>query len=264
MQRVVGINFIKNGRVYNFNAGDYELTKESEVIVETEKGLQYGFVVTSVKTLDNASALADLKSVLRLATFDDRKTYEKNCVDANKALERAKKEVESLGLNMRLIDANYTFDRHQLLFNFLADERIDFRELARNLAKIYRTRIELRQIGIRDKAKEIGGLGPCGRLLCCNTFLTDLNSVTINMAKNQLLALNPTKINGLCGRLLCCLSYEDDNYTDLKKDLPAIGSEYSKDGITGKVVGINLFKRIIQIKDANDNIVEVIENNGSR
>ena len=150
---------------------------------------------------------------------------QKNLKDAEKALNKAREIIEELKLDMRLLDASYTYDRKQLLFNFIADERVDFRELAKRLAQVYKTRIELRQIGIRDKAKEIGGIGPCGRMLCCNTFLTDLNSVTINMAKNQMLALNPTKINGVCGRLLCCLSYEDEVYTELAKGLPRVGQK---------------------------------------
>ena len=158
---------------------------------------------------------------------------------------------------MRIIDANYTFDRNQLLFNFLADARVDFREFAKKLAQIYKTRIELRQIGVRDKAKEIGGIGPCGRFLCCSTFLTDFNSVSINMAKNQMLALNPTKINGVCGRLLCCLNYEDEIYTEMKKGMPNIGQAYKKDGIEGKVVSLNLIKRTATIETKNKTLIEV-------
>ena len=158
---------------------------------------------------------------------------------------------------MRIIDANYTFDRKQLLFNFLADSRIDFRELAKKLAQIYKTRIELRQIGVRDKAKEIGGIGPCGRFLCCSTFLTDFNSVSINMAKNQMLALNPTKINGLCGRLLCCLNYEDEVYTEMKKAMPNIGQTFKDNEVEGKVVSLNLLKRTATIETKNKSLVEV-------
>ena len=142
------------------------------------------------------------------------------------------------------------------MFNFIADDRVDFRELAKKLAQVYRTRIELRQIGVRDKAKEIGGLGPCGRVLCCNTFLNEINSVTINMAKNQSLALNPTKINGVCGRLLCCLGYEDEVYTNLKKDMPSVGSHYKNNEIEGQVVDVDIFKRKIKVV-VNDSIVEV-------
>ena len=158
---------------------------------------------------------------------------------------------------MKILDANYTFDRRQLLFNFTADERVDFRELAKKLAQIYKTRIELRQIGIRDKAREVGGLGPCGRFLCCNTFLTDLNSVTINMAKNQMLALNPTKINGVCGRLLCCLGYEDETYTELKKGLPSIGSKFENNDIKGRVDSVDIFRRIIKVETDDNQLVEV-------
>ena len=164
---------------------------------------------------------------------------------------------ESLKLNMQLIDATYTFDRNQLLFHFLADARVDFRELAKKLANSYRTRIELRQIGVRDKAKMVGGIGPCGRFLCCSTFLTDFNSVSINMAKNQMLALNPTKINGICGRLLCCLNYEDDVYTELKKDLPSIGQVYKKNDVEGKVISINILKKTVTIETKNKTVVEV-------
>ncbi len=161
------------------------------------------------------------------------------------------------------MDASYTFDRKQLLFNFTADDRIDFRELAKRLAGIYKTRIELRQIGVRDKAREVGGLGPCGRMLCCNTFLTDINSVTINMAKNQMLALNPTKINGACGRLLCCLNYEDIVYTKLRENLPEIGEYYKDKNVNGKVVNLDILRQIIYVEDKDNNIVEVSLENGN-
>ena len=192
----------------------------------------------------------------------DDQTYFKNNQDAGKALNKAREIVDELKLDMHIIDASYTFDRRQLLFNFTADERIDFRELAKRLAAIYKTRIELRQIGVRDKAKEVGGLGPCGRMLCCNTFLTDLNSVTINMAKNQMLALNPTKINGSCGRLLCCLAYEDVIYSRLRDNLPDIGENYSDKNVSGKVVNIDILAQKIYVEDKQGNTTEVIINNG--
>ena len=263
MIRIVGIAFNQKGRVYNFNALDFDLKRDDEVIVETEKGLQYGKVVSNIQEIDEKDYNYILKNVLRYASAKDKKENEKNCLDASKALEKAKEIVEYLGLEMRLLDASYTFDRKQLLFNFIADDRIDFRELARKLAGIYRTRIELRQIGVRDKAREIGGLGPCGRIICCNTFLSDLNSVTINMAKNQMLALNPGKINGSCGRLLCCLSYEDEVYKELRENLPDIGMEYSKKGIKGTVVNIDVLNQKIYIEDSQNNIVEVIVGNGN-
>ena len=249
MPRIVGITFNKKGRIYNFDAVDYHLELDEEVIVETEKGYQFGFVTTEIKEIAENEYSLPLKEVVRIATQKDKRIYKSNLEDANKALNTARDIVEELGLDMRLLDASYTFDRKQLLFNFIADERVDFRELAKRLAQIYKTRIELRQIGIRDKAKEIGGLGPCGRVLCCHTFLTDLTGVTINMAKNQLLALNPTKINGVCGRLLCCLNYEDIVYTKLREKLPDIGDNYKDKNVSGKIVDMNVLQQKIYVDD---------------
>lgn len=263
MQKVVGVSFSKKGRVYNFDANNFELSIGDKVIVETEKGLQYGFVMSNIKEIDENAFNIPLKSVIRMASKKDDQDYFKNNQDASKAFNKAKEIVEQLGLDMRLLDASYTFDRKQLLFNFVADERVDFRELAKRLAAIYRTRIELRQIGVRDKAKEIGGIGPCGRMLCCNTFLTDLNSVTINMAKNQMIALNPTKINGSCGRLLCCLGYEDIVYTKLRENLPEIGDDFNQDGIKGKVVNLDILRQIVYVEDDQENIQEVLLKNGN-
>ena len=257
MQKVVGVSFNKKGRIYNFNANNYDLNIGDAVIVETEKGLQYGFVMTSIKEIDENSFSFPLKNVLRYASKKDSQNYYKNNQDAAKALVKSREIVEELKLNMHILDASFTFDRKQLLFNFTSDERVDFRELAKRLASIYKTRIELRQIGVRDKAKEVGGLGPCGRMLCCNTFLSDLNSVTINMAKNQMLALNPTKINGACGRLLCCLSYEDIVYSKLRENLPDIGDNYRDNNVNGKVVNIDILAQKIYVEDDKGNINEV-------
>lgn len=257
MQVIVGVSFNKKGRIYNFDSNLISLKKNDEVIVETEKGLQYGFVMTKYEESNTDKYLPNLKKVIRIATEKDKETYKKNVNDSMIALKKATDIALELNLDMKFIEASYTFDRNQLLFNFISDDRVDFRELAKRLAKIYRTRIELRQIGVRDKAKEIGGLGPCGRLLCCNTFLKDLNSVTINMAKNQLLALNPTKINGSCGRLLCCLYYEDETYTELKKEMPEVGSYYDKNNISGKVTSIDIFKKTAEVTMNNGNKVEV-------
>ena len=262
MQRVVGISFNKKGRVYNFSCNTIDLVIGDTVIVETEKGYQYGHVVSNVKEIDENEFNLPLKKVIRLTTKKDDQTYFKNNQDACKALNKAKELVEELKLDMSILDASYTFDRKQLLFNFTADDRIDFRELAKRLAGIYKTRIELRQIGVRDKAREVGGLGPCGRMLCCNTFLTDLNSVTINMAKNQMLALNPTKINGSCGRLLCCLSYEDIVYSKLRENLPDIGDMYKDKNVSGKVVNLDILGSKIYIEDKDGNIQEVEVING--
>lgn len=262
MQKVVGVSFNKKGRVYNFNANNHDLNIGDTVIVETEKGYQYGYVTTNIKEIDENDFNIPLKDVIRLTTKKDDQNYYKNNQDAGKALNKAREIVDELGLEMHIMDASYTFDRKQLLFNFTADDRVDFRELAKRLAGIYKTRIELRQIGVRDKAREVGGLGPCGRMLCCNTFLTDLNSVTINMAKNQMLALNPTKINGSCGRLLCCLSYEDVVYSKLRDNLPDIGEIYSSKNINGKVVNLDILGQKIYVEDKEGNISVVEVENG--
>ena len=262
MQKVVGVAFNKKGRVYNFNAKGFDLNIGDTVIVETEKGLQYGFVMTNVKEINENEFSIPLKNVIRLSSKKDDQTYFKNNQDSGKALNKAREIVDELKLDMHILDANYTFDRKQLLFNFTADERVDFRELAKRLASVYKTRIELRQIGVRDKAREVGGLGPCGRMLCCNTFLVDLNSVTINMAKNQMLALNPTKINGSCGRLLCCLSFEDIVYSKLRENLPDIGEFYKSKEVSGKVVNLDILAQKIYVEDKDGNTVEVTVNNG--
>ena len=254
---VVGISFEKENKVYNFDSNGKELSLNDYAIVETERGLSFGRVVVEPYEIDEKDIGKALKPVVRKADADDIKQNEKNMKEANKALLDARKISEKLDLNMIIIDATYTFDKSQLLFHFLADSRIDFRELAKKLAQNYKTRIELRQIGVRDKAKMVGGLGPCGRFLCCSSFLTDFNSVSINMAKNQLLALNPTKINGICGRLLCCLSYEDDVYTEIKKSMPSVGEIYNKNGVEGKIISLNVLKKTVTIETKNKSIIEV-------
>ena len=257
MKKVVGISFNNKGKVYNFDPTTFILELNDKVIVETEKGLQFGYVSSPMQEVEDNQIVNDLKPVIRLASKKDVSINEKNIKDSKKALEKAQVFVKELNLDMKLLDASFTFDRNQLLFNFIADDRIDFRELAKKLAQVYRTRIELRQIGVRDKAKEIGGLGPCGRVLCCNSFLNDLNSVTINMAKNQMLALNPTKINGVCGRLLCCLGYEDKTYSELKKGLPNVGDKFDNKDVKGKVNSVDIFKRVIKVEIEDNNFVEV-------
>ncbi len=213
------------------------------VVVETTNGLQLAVVKKKPYKEKEENLVLPLNKVLRLASNEDLEKEKSNKILAEKALNDAKKYSFDLNLNMNFIDAYYNLDKTQLLFSFLADERIDFRELAKKLAQKYKTRIELRQIGVRDKAKKIGGLGPCGLFLCCNSFLSDLTSVSINMAKNQFLALNPSKINGVCGRLLCCLGFENDIYVELKKDLPKIGSIMETEYGIGKVVSVDVFKK---------------------
>ena len=232
------------------------LKKNDEVIVDMDNILDCGKCVSSSIEKSKDDISFPLNKVLRIVSKKDEKQLSNNSVDEEKALLYARKIAKDLDLQMSIISAHYTYDRNQLFFNFTADERIDFRNLAKKLAQKYKTRIELRQIGVRDKAKLIGGLGPCGLFLCCNSFLTDFNSVSINMAKNQLLALNPSKINGVCGRLLCCLNYEDEVYSELKKNIPSVGTIVDTEYGNGKVVSINVLKQTYKV-DINNNIYEV-------
>lgn len=250
---IYGVVFNDNKKISYFKSDNLKLDVDNYVIVDTDKGWQYGKIVEVVADEKNDDSL---KNVVRLATKNDYNQYLKNLKDAELALKEAKKLAKELDLNMHFLSAAFTFDRKQLLFNFIADERIDFRELAKKLANIYKTRIELHQIGARDKASMVGGIGSCGREQCCASFLKNLESVSINMAKNQNLALNPSKINGNCGRLLCCLNYEDAVYTELQKDLPNVGQVITKENVTGKVVSVDILKRKVKV-DANNEIVEV-------
>jgi cell fate regulator YaaT (PSP1 superfamily) len=248
---------IKSNKNYDYYSPNLvELKKGDMVIVNTENGMQVGIVKSNIKKVAKNNLDLPLKNVVRIVTDEDLKKIEDNDKDASLALKDAKSFAKELKLDMHFVDASYNFERSQLLFNFTADSRVDFRELAKKLAQKYRTRIELRQIGVRDKAKYIGGLGPCGLFLCCHTFLTDFNSVSINMAKNQFLALNPSKINGVCGRLLCCLGYEDELYTELKKDMPTVGMNYDTPKGMGRVVSIDIFKRTYKVDLGVNGVLE--------
>ncbi|MBR1376482.1 MAG: stage 0 sporulation family protein [Bacilli bacterium] len=260
MIEVVGISFKKGGKVYYFAPGKYKLKSGITVIVETEQGTQFGTVVEENKSLPSKNFNRDLKKVIRIATKNDYHKHLKNIEDAKEALNACKSLVEKYKLNMQVIEATYTFDRNQLVFRFISDNRIDFRNLVKELASLYKTRIELRQVGVRDRAKEIGGCGICGQKLCCSRFLTDLDAVSINMAKNQNLSLNPTKINGACGRLLCCLKYEDDTYSSYKFNLPTIGSRVTTKEGTGKVISVNILRQTYKVEIPDVGIVEVVKN----
>ncbi len=257
MKDVIGVNFDDSKKIYYFLVSDFVLKKGDYVIVQTERGEQFAKVVTDVISVSSDKLNAPLKDIIRIATSLDIKTNEKNVLDAKGALSNAKELVKELNLNMQILSAYFTFDRKQLVFNFLADSRVDFRELARKLASIYRTRIELRQIGIRDKAKCVGGYGQCGRKLCCASFLDDINSVSINMAKNQNLALNPQKINGVCGRLMCCLNYENEEYKKYKEGLPKVGSKTVVDGVCGKVISVDIFDRSYKVQTEDSSVILV-------
>lgn len=243
---VVGVKLNGSGKIYYFDTNGIDVKINSTVIVNTEKGLQYGQVVSYVPD-DKVDDRIEYKKILRRTTKADYKRHLSNLEDANKALIKCNELILEQQLDMRVIDACYTFDREQLIFKFLADDRVDFRKLAKDLGSTFRTRIELRQVGIRDKAKEIGGIGPCSRKLCCNNFLTEFDSVSINMAKNQNLSLNPSKINGVCGRLLCCLKYENENYIEYKKGLPDVGSRIKDNFGEGKVISVDVFKKCYNV-----------------
>ena len=240
----VGVRINDVGKIIFVDINNLELENGLAVIVEFDKGLQYATVVDFFKKNENSVT----GKIIRIATKKDYLQYLKNQELAEKALVDCKKMAQKNKLNMSIIDAVYSFDRNQLVFRFLSDERVDFRQLAKTLGAKLKTRIELRQIGVRDKAKEIGGLGPCGRQLCCSTFLTSFSTVSINMAKNQGLALNPSKINGVCGRLLCCLNYENEEYTKIKKNISEVGKKTNVKNKEGKAV---VDKEMMEV-DIND------------
>lgn len=262
---VVVVSFNNSKSLDYLLHGDLILKRGNIVVVDTDNGLQLAVVKKESYKEKKENLVLPLKSVLRLATEEDLNQDTENKKNAEKALFDARKFSKELNLQMNFIEACYNLDKSQLLFYFLADERVDFRDLAKKLAQKYKTRIELRQIGVRDKAKKIGGLGPCGLFLCCNSFLTDLSSVSINMAKNQYLALNPSKINGVCGRLLCCLGYENEVYSELKKDLPKIGSIMETAQGIGKVVSVDVFKRTysVDLKEKGIIVFSKEKENGS-
>ena len=254
---VVSIKFKRDGRSYYFDDNDIELKKDEYVLVETEKGTQLGIVYEPNVDVNKSKINFELKPVIKKATKKDYESYLKNLKEASIILEETKKKVEKDKIPMRLIDAMYTFDMKQLIFNFVADDRIDFRDLVKYLAAKYKTHIELHQIGVRDKAREIGGIGPCGKTLCCKSFKDTIDGISINMAKNQNISLNPTKINGCCGRLLCCLSYEDELYTDLKSELPKVGDEIKYEGKKCKVTRLDLLRKQVYVDyDGEEKVVD--------
>lgn len=246
------------GKTLYFDCNNLNLKKNLTVIVNTERGLEFGTVLDFLDVEDG-----NYEKVIRIATKKDYLQHLKNISDAKLALDKCRELAEKNGLKMVIIDATYNFDKSQLLFRFLADERIDFRSLARELGSRLKTRIELRQIGIRDKAKEIGGIGPCGRHLCCSTFLTSFDAVSISMAKNQGLALNPTKINGVCGRLLCCLNYENELYTELKKDVLEVGKKTFINGKEGRVISSELLRGKYKVL-VDDEVIEIDVNDSKK
>lgn len=248
MYDVVGIRFKKAGKIYYFDQNELIIQKGEFVIVETVRGVEFGKVVIGPKKVDENDVVLPLKKVLRIADHKDQMIVEENKSAAKEAYDVCCEKVTLHELDMKLVDVEYTFDRNKIIFYFTADGRVDFRELVKDLASIFRTRIELRQIGVRDEAKMLGGIGPCGRMLCCSTFLGDFEPVSIKMAKDQNLSLNPTKISGLCGRLMCCLKYENDDYEAAKELLPDLGDWINTPDGKGKVVGLNILERVLQVE----------------
>lgn len=248
MIKVVGIRFKKAGKIYYFDPLDLNIQKGNFVVVETARGIEFGECVIGVKEIPETDIVAPLKSVIRVAQDDDIIKNQVNKEKEKGAFDICLKKIEDHKLNMKLIDVEYTFDNNKVIFYFTADGRVDFRELVKDLATIFKTRIELRQIGVRDEAKMLGGLGPCGRSLCCSTFLGDFASVSIKMAKEQNLSLNPTKISGICGRLMCCLNYEQTTYEDIRKRMPTVGSIIETNEGKAEVVSNNIVKEIVKAK----------------
>ena len=254
MTRVLGIKFRQTGKIYYFDPGDLQVNGQRHAIVETARGLEYGEIAGPVKEVDENEIVAPLKPVIRLATKDDDRIFEENKEKEKDAFNVCLEKIEKHGLEMKLVDVEYTFDRNKILFYFTADGRVDFRELVKDLAYVYHTRIELRQIGVRDETKAMGGYGICGRPFCCHTWQTDFVPVSIRMAKDQNLSLNPTKISGSCGRLMCCIKYEEEAYRELNKKLPKPGdTATTEDGYHCVVDSVNILKQKIRVIVHMDN-----------
>ena len=248
MKRIIGVRFRSAGKIYFFDPLDFEVKRNDHVIVETARGIEYGTVVGDIREVDDSEVTQPLKPVLRVATKKDDEQEQKNKEKEKDAFNICLEKIHARGLEMKLIDAEYTFDNNKILFYFTADGRIDFRELVKDLAGVFRTRIELRQIGVRDETKIRGGIGVCGRPVCCNTYLSDFIPVSIKMAKEQNLSLNPTKISGVCGRLMCCLKHEEETYEDLNRRLPGVGDYVTTpDGLKGEVQSVNVLRQLVKV-----------------
>lgn len=256
MVKVIGVRFRQAGKIYNFDPLDFKIEVGNHVIVETARGIEYGKVVQGVQEKNEEDVIMPLKPVIRVATEEDDKIAKQNKDKEKKAFFICKEKIKKHGLEMKLIDTEYTFDNNKVLFYFTADGRIDFRELVKDLASVFKKRIELRQVGVRDETKMLGGIGICGRSLCCSTYLSEFIPVSIKMAKEQNLSLNPTKISGICGRLMCCLKNEQEAYEYLNSNLPNVGETVKTfDGLKGEVKSVNVLRQKVKI---------VIEQNDER
>jgi len=248
MPNVVGVQFQKAGKLEYYAPNQLDVNVGDRVVVESKRGIEIGLVKFPPKDVADGDVTLPLKEIIRIVNEEDEEQYYNNERDAEQALELCKKVVKNQNLDMRLVNCEYTLDKSKVIFNFTADDRIDFRNLVKVLAQNLKTRIELRQIGVRDEAKLLGGIGPCGRSLCCSTFLGDFEPVSIKMAKDQNLSLNPTKISGACGRLMCCLKYENDHYEEARAQLPDVGASVQTPDGSGKVIGLNILDISMQVK----------------
>ena len=260
MIKVIGVRFRTAGKVYFFDPLEYEIKRGDHVIVETARGVEFGTVVGDPKEVEDDKVIQPLKPVLRIATQKDIEQEAANKGKEKEAFKICLEKIRKHGLAMKLIDAEYTFDNNKVLFYFTADGRIDFRELVKDLAAVFKTRIELRQIGVRDETKILGGIGICGRPLCCHTHLSEFIPVSIKMAKEQNLSLNPTKISGVCGRLMCCLKHEEETYEELNRRLPNVGDQVTtKDGQKGEVQSVNILRQLVKVIVENGDTKEIQE-----
>jgi cell fate regulator YaaT (PSP1 superfamily) len=248
MTNVIGVRFRTAGKIYYFSPGRFIVNKQDHVIVETARGVEFGQVAAGPMNIPDEEVIQPLKSVIRIATKEDIKKEEENRKKEKEAFTLCLEKIREHELDMKLIDAEYTFDNNKVLFYFIAEGRIDFRELVKDLAAVFRTRIELRQIGVRDETKIRGGIGVCGRVLCCHTYLSEFSAVSIRMAKEQNLSLNPTKISGVCGRLMCCLTNEQETYEQLNNQLPSVGDFVTTpEGLTGTVHSLSVLRQLVKV-----------------
>lgn len=254
MVKIIGVRFRNAGKIYYFDPLDFQVVQGDKVIVETARGIEFGHVVVGLREVKEESIVHPLKPVLRMATEEDVAADAKNRIKEKEAFQICLEKIAKHGLEMKLIDVEYTFDNNKVLFYFTADGRIDFRELVKDLASVFKTRIELRQIGVRDETKIVGGIGICGRVLCCHAHLSEFVPVSIKMAKEQNLSLNPTKISGVCGRLMCCLKHEEAAYEELNSKLPNLGDHVTtKEGLRGEVQSVSVLKQLVKVIVTLDN-----------
>ncbi len=265
MVKVIGVRFRTAGKIYFFDPGKFQIVKGDNVIVETARGIEFGTVVGDAREVEDDKVVQPLKPVLRIANQRDKEQEAANKIKEKEAFQICLEKIRKHNLDMKLIDAEYTFDNNKVLFYFTADGRIDFRELVKDLAGVFKTRIELRQIGVRDETKTVGGIGICGRVLCCHSYLSDFIPVSIKMAKEQNLSLNPAKISGVCGRLMCCLKHEEETYEELNRRLPKVGDiVVTDDGLRGEVHSVNVLRQLVKVVVEDNDEKEIKEYEVSR